>query len=413
MNCRKLILGFVVFIFLSSNVHASGPFSSLVEGESEWIYAAAKKADQDILAYIEEDVNEAFRTEVVAPLLENAISTLGSNLDEESVEVLLEYVPYIQIATLFLDSGGPSESQVMLQTILTAMGHVKQDIVNSVGENYEDDTESRLNALLLELDVYNSRSESSRMQAYGTLSNLSYQASLVKQRLAQRSDTMVRNSHLYLLASTLHFEIQREYTQWLELDVDPSVSDGEIQDEVDSVFGEILRDNSDVIQTGALSKLSVWRDAFERSFSSPSEIEFSHEESAEYEVCRSTRFGIRCTMEPARAWFFTYEVGGRDVEFKTIFPDHRVYRVPPYVTVYNAEGEVSDGFRSSVSVSSMLGKIRESGAPIEDHMNDSESFVKYLEEGYGPIARLMDTWWQAHYGVNRPASEVDDFLDEN
>jgi len=414
---RKQYLSIFAGCIIASASVQAGPFSDAVKGEHEWVYKTTKNAETAFMNHIEDELEALYREQVMDWILDSAYGLIGDE-NAAAFTTLAQFVPAVSFAVMFQSAAGPSQSQLMLQTMLEAMSKMKNEIIDAVDAVYQDETEANLNALILELDIYNSRSDLNRQTAYRSLESLSVLASQVKKRIEQRTDKVAENSHLYMLASTLHFEIQREYTRWLELDSNPSASNAQIQSEIDTVFGTVLRDNYDFFNNGSIGQLNTWQIGFEDSFSDSSAISYSRSgptTSTKVPVCVYLRGIKSCVLKTftSTSDYYKYYFNSQPVEFKVAKSGQN--RCPQFAnyTIYNAEGVVTDSFTSTCGSSSVLSRVRASTDAIDDHKNDASALAKYVKEGYTPIADIMDEWWFTYYGTNRPDSEVDNYVANN
>src|SRR5690606_18212397 len=101
-------------------------------------------------------------------VIDKMIERMSQEFGEEIGKTLTSFVgigPFFSFAML-ASGGGPSETQIMMQVLLEAIDDARDEIIDAVEKNFQDETESDLNALILALDIYNSRDMNARKLEY-------------------------------------------------------------------------------------------------------------------------------------------------------------------------------------------------------------------------------------------------------
>lgn len=391
----------LLFSLGSSFVYADS-LSDMVHDKDSWIYGRIHSAKDEAIKTIEKEINAAFKEAVIDKMIERMTQEFG----EEVGKTLTSFVgigPFFSFAMLASGGGGPSETQIMMQVLLEAIDDARDEIIDAVEQNFQDETESDLNALILALDIYNSRDMDARKLEYQLLSDMSYYASRIKKRLEQKTSKAVDNSHLYLLIAGLHVEIEKQYTHWLTLHVNPSASEADIQSNFDNVLDVMVRDSYKFLNEGEIGSLASWKASFENSFDD--KVEFAGYVPAS-------------EIPPGRihhdAYYFSYKLNEKPIKFKVLGGKgcsgaHRAWYF--YDSVNGYLGPVIGGCNTNINyqtnlVQDHIGKV------VNAHKADAASFNKYVLDGYVPIREIFDLWWKLAFDTERPKSEVDMFVDE-
>lgn len=398
---NTLLASGLIFSLGSSFTYAES-LSDMVHDKDSWIYKKIHSAKDEAIKKIEKEINAAFKEAVIDKMIEKMSQEFG----EEIGKTLTSFVgigPFFSFAMLASGGGGPSETQIMMQVLLEAIDDARDEIIDAVEQNFQDETESDLNALILALDIYNSRDMNARKLEYQLLSDMSYYASRIKKRLEQKTSKAVDNSHLYLLVAGLHVEIEKQYTHWLTLHVNPSASEEEIQSNFDSVLDVMVRDSYKFINEGAIGSLASWRASFENSFSD--KVEFAGYVPAN-EIPQGRNYDD--------AYYFSYKFNDKPIKFKVLGGKgcalaYRNYYF--YDSVNGYLGSAIGGCKTNVGYQVTLVQ-KNIGMVVNAHKADSASFNKYVLDGYVPIREIFDLWWRLAFDAERPKSEVDIFVDE-
>lgn len=411
---KKVILSSLVLMSSSlssfSYANTPTPLSDLVAGKNEWLYSALREKEEKIFSQIEADLNRKFQKDVLGPLTDKAIDILGGEF-EESITAFASFVPYLSFATFLAGTSGPSETELMLEIILAEMRIMKEEIINAIGESFDDETEALLDALILELDLYNGRDDLGRLATFQSLDRLSFTASNIKKRLEKRDQVAIDKSHLYMLVSTLHFEIQREYTRWLTVDKSPNATDGAISQKINTTFKTLLSDNVSYINNGPIGDLGYWRESFDDSFGDVKFIK-TQTEVVGKKVCRGRPGRQTCSTPKIKYRYYEYTINNGDpVEVKAYqLSNGRCGRGIESTYSFQVEGILSGG----VGIDCGRDLDKKIGEAAKDlHQADDASFAKYVSIGYEPIAEMLDSWWAKLNTGARPRNEVDNFLRDN
>lgn len=407
MKFKHLIIALSsIFLTIQASSSYSGPFSEHVDGEDGWLYSEvaenADKALKEILTRVDTQFNQAVSNYV--------ISNFFGGSKDPNIKSLVGIIPQLNITALVFPSG-PSETQVMLQILLAAMEEMKEEIIDAVDANYQDETEANLNTVIYEVGSYNLRPAAERKRSYGTLFHLKTLAQYVKERIATREDKAIENLHLYMLAASVQFEIEREYTRWLTLDTNPTASNEYIQSRIDDQFRYFLDGIFEYVNNDVIGEVATWRAAYEDSFSSPSDYQFSRTvQSGTVTGCTTVRGVKTCTTSPVYKHLYKYYMNNIPVEFE-VKQTSSVSRLV-YFGVYNAEGTSTDTISCPciAGSSTLLTRLKASSDPIDDHKASSPALAAYIRLGYDPAAEILDAWWYSYYGSQRPHSEVDTFI---
>ncbi len=395
-----LLFSCVIFGFASSIASAKS-FSDMVQEKDSWIYQKIHSSKEELIKKIETNVNMVFKEAVIDRIVEKMTEEFG----EQAGKTLASFIgvgPFLSVAAIAAGSQGPTETQIMMQVLLEAIGEAREEIINAVEENFQDETESDLNALILSLDIYNSRDEAARKAEYQLLADMSYYAARIKKRLEQKTERAVDNSHLYMLISGLHLEIEKQYTHWLTLSIDPTASPVAIEAAYVSVLDVLVRDNFNFLNNGAIGSLSSWKSSFEKSFDT----------KVDY-IGPVPNNEIPAGRVQDDAYYFSYKFNEKPLQFKVLGGSGcgAGYRNNyMYDALGRNVGKFVGGCKTRVSHQLRLTQ-ENIDRVVNSHKADAESFNKYVLDGYVPVREIFDKWWKLSVGTERPKSEVDQFVD--
>lgn len=402
---KKLKRAFLAsgFVFsLSGSFAYANSLSDMLHDKDSWIYGKIDSVKDEVIKKIEKEVNAAFKEAVIDKMIERMSQEFGEEIGK-TLGSFIGVGPFFSFAMLASGGGGPSETQIMMQVLLEAIDDARDEIIQSVEQNFQDETESDLNALILSLDIYNSRDMDARKLEYQLLSDMSYYASRIKKRIEQKTSKAVDNSHFYLLIAGLHMEIEKQYTHWLTLHIDPSATEEEIQSNYDRVLGVMVKDSYKLINEGAIGSVASWKASFENSFDD--KVEFAGDvPESEIPQGRIHKY----------AYYFSYTFNGKPIQFKVLGGKgctvaYRNYYF--YDSVNGYVGSAIGGCKTNVGYQVPFVQ-KNIGMVVDAHKADSASFNKYVLDGYVPIREIFDLWWILAFDTERPKSEVDIFVDD-
>ncbi|PUA28837.1 MAG: hypothetical protein B0W54_10500 [Cellvibrio sp. 79] len=348
-------------------------------------------------AEIKKKVNEYFRDEVIKPLFQSLTAELGGAANNEQVKKLFDALPvisfFIKIATA--GGNGPSESQVMLKVILTAIDNAKNDIINAVDQAYQSDTEAKLQTIIHQLNIYNLYSLETQKTSYVTMLDLSYAASEIKKRLQQKPEKTIENAHLYLLVSSLHMEIERQKIAILNYVSFPGYSEDFIKqrstEEFLRVANYMVDDGLTYINNAYVGSLEAWKTEYKNSITS--NVTWVRDETSSTKI-------------------FSFAMNSKPVEFLVKKGLPLRYTCP--YTIFDPLGNKYFTTEGSCGLSnSQLAELVKNniGGILELFKKDVVSFDKYMSDGYEPIKKAFDGWWIAAGKIGfRPQSSVDMYV---
>ncbi len=393
---RRVNVFLLCFIILFSSVSNAADFSSYIKKTSKWVFDQQQTMRDP---EIKKEVNEYFRDEVFKPLFQSlAEEMFGSSAPtNEAIKSLVDAMPYISFFIRIATSGSnkPSESQVMLKILLTAIDSAKKDIINAVDQSYQDDTEAKLQTIIQQLNIYNLYSLETQKASYVTMLDLSFAASEIKKRLQQKPEKTIENAHLYLLVSSLHMEIERQKIAILNYVSFPSFSEDFIaqrsKEEFLRVANYMVDDGLTYINNAYVGSLEGWKDQFRSSITN--DVAWVRDETSAKKI-------------------FSFAMNSKPIEISVIKGLPRRYLCP--YTIYDPLGnnylttEASCGLSNAQLASHLKDNI--SGI-LELFRKDTVSFDKYMSDGYVPIQKAFDGWWVASGKVGtRPQSSVDIYV---
>lgn len=393
---NKMIQVFVFcFVFIYSSVSNASNFTELIKTSSKWIFDEQRKMSDD---EIKKKVNEYFRKEVVLPMFQSLAEELGGGANTQQTKVLFDALPIISffIKLSLANSSGPSESQVMLKVLLTAIENAKTDIVRAVDQVYQDETEAKLQAIIHQLNIYNLYSLETQKASYVTMLDLSYSASEIKKRLQQRAEKTIENAHLYLLVSSLHMEIERQKIAILNYVSFPGYSDAFIKQRSDEEFFRVANymvdDGLSYIGNAYVGSVDAWREEYKKVITND----------------------ISWIRDEAGRKIFGYLMNSKPIEFSVIKGSAARPNMNPPYKIFDSLGNYYKTFYFSGSASN-----QQLATELKNHVDgmlnlvrkDPASFDKFLLRGYVPIQTAFDGWWR-HVGKSgaRPASAIDQYV---
>lgn len=400
MDAKKNIFHYFfisLIIFFSGSAYSETKFSDFIDSKDSWIYQRIGEGGDELLERIDTSLQEVFQEKVLDALLERLQVELGDEM-LNSLSSIVGFGPMLSVMSS-IGNDGPSESQIMVQVLLEAISDSQYEIIDAVEEIYQDDTMSRLDALLLEHNIFNSRAIDRQQHNFKDLVPLSRDAGIIKKRLEQRENRMVENSHLYMLAAGLHIEIQKQYTRWSRLDQYPSTSEEEIAAEYMDVFRTLLRDSTSAVAE-KMGSVSDWRQSYRNSFGRANDIQFVKSVSGDGDFEHVFRM--------------SYTFNGDPVEF-TVLVSPRIFNVRIYVVLDATGVHVADelGPRGGYTNHALQVARQWGDEVIGRHKADEGAFSKYVHAGYPSVAKILDDWWEfADISFNgRQKLEIDEYID--
>lgn len=439
---KPIFMVIILTAILSPTISQSSSYSDKNTEKSHWFYDPLSYAGQKFQEWLTDAVDNAFE-ESMYQILGEAI---GQKFGESIAEKLSGFIsigPFLSVTDLLGIGQRNTESQVMLKILLEAIENAKDDIISSVEEQFQDETESRLEAIIRDLDIYNSRSIPARMTAYTTLADLISNSNYVLARIEQKQNKYVDNLHRYITLAALQIQMQKEYTRWLMITSDATLTEEAIEEETMAVLSTQISQIDNFISNSPIGTISFWKDSFDDEFSERTSIKFSRRvpeneipfiEGVSNKVIRTGGRGGTTTIvnliEPEHSGYFTYTMGAGTVEFMVLhtgcerYPRTTIGEMDFYIvdTANNIVGGAS--YRDSSGCprpgrpypyNSILPRNLASEPSIQNaiknHVNDDAAFLKYLHEGYQPIREIINQWRAMAGMTDKPVSEIDAYMD--
>ncbi len=393
---KKLIQVFLMsFLIIYSGISSASNFSEFIKTSSKWIFDEQQKMSD---AEVKKRVNEYFRKEVILPMFQSLAEEIGAGANSQQTKALFDALPIISffIKLSLASNDGPSESQVMLKILLTAIENAKLDIVKAVDQAYQDETEARLQAIIHQLNIFNLYSLETQKASYITMLDLSYSASEIKKRLQQRAEKTIENAHLYLLVSSLHMEVERQKIAILNYVSFPGYSEAFIKQRSDEEFFRVANymvdDGLSYIGNAYLGSVDAWREEYKKAITN--EIVWVRDEAGKK--------------------VFSYSMNSKAIEFSVVKGSAARPNMNPPYKIFDSLGNYYKTFYLNNSASN-----QQLAAELKNHIEgmlnlvrkDPASFDKFLLRGYVPIQTAFDGWWKfvGKPGV-RPSSGVDSYV---
>lgn len=429
----------VAAYFLILGIHTPSFGSDYSEKNSEkdsWFYTQLSEAEEKLKSAIEDAVDNAFEDSMYELLGQGIAEKFGEQFSE-SLSGIISIGPFLSVTDL-LGSGGATESQVMMKALLQAIEEAKEDIILSVEQQYQDETEARLNAIIRNLDIYNARSTEYRKTSYSTLNDLINDANYVLERIEQKDDKYADNLHRYITLSGLQIQMQKEYTRWLVLDTNPSADEQHIDSETEAVLTPQVAYANSFLSISSAGTINFWKQAFKDEFSA--QIEFDGRIPSNGfpfidGVTNRKKSGKRPgqtydATDKSNSGFYTYRMGEGKVRFKAIMEECVGTRTVSLVFhIFDASnkytGKASKFYSNGIGkctqvnnnpLTSLPDTVANSAAvrdAIKNHQNDTEAFLQYADEGLSPIVDILDQWWELTSNGQRPKSEIEEYIDAN
>ena len=433
---RPIIRIIILTIILFPATSQSSSYSDKNTEKPHWFYDPISYAGQKFQEWLTDAVDNAFEESMYQILGEAIGQKFGESLAEH-FSGFVSIGPFLSVTDLLGLGRKNTESQVMLKILLEAIENAKQDIINSVELQFQDETEARLNAIIRDLDIYNARSTESRMTAYTTLTDLISHANYVLARIEQKTDKYADNLHRYTTLAALQIQMQKEYTRWLVLTSNPSTTEEEIESETMTVLSTQIAQVDNFISNSQIGTISFWRNTFNNEFSNRSTVSFLRRipeneipfiEGVSNKVIRHggrvPRTEIVNLIEPEYSGYYSYKMGSGTVEFMLLFTGCQNYRTYGEMSfhIVDAAGNVSGqaihrractehNKKSYVNLPRDLINSLAIQRAIDNHMNDNDAFMKYLREGYQPIREVVSQWRLMAGMTEKPVSEIDTYMD--
>lgn len=418
----KKVLSYFVLLFVSVNVSA-GDLSDENTQKDSWVYSLKEKAEKKLLDSIEDAVNDYFEGDVWSVIGEKIGEELGNKFFE-NLSGFVSVGPFLSMDSFI---GGSSESEVMTKVLLNAIEQSKDEIINAVEKSYQNETEANLDALILDYAIFSSRSEEFQQNDFRALKDFSQAASNVKKRLQQTGNKLFDNLHLYMTVAGLHIEIQKQYSRRMAIDLYGNPSPSIVETDYKNVLKTLLQDSMGVVVDSEIGSYDRWEKSFYSSFG----------ESAVYAGSLKSTDSVPSGYHRSLSGRFYYLMNGHRVYFKVLsYGECDVFRMGTggsarnlyagSYAVFDASGkfikkywisslsiDVCNGVQKNLVRSSLSTKTNGFAPVIQAHKDSKDAFLKYLKEGYLPVKRMFDAWWDRSGMPARRYSEVDVFVENN
>src|SRR5690606_14837650 len=122
--------------------------------KESWFYAQATKLSEKFQKSIEDAIDNAFEDSMYKMLGEGIAEKFGKTF-AKNLSGIISIGPFLSVTDVLGLGQKKTESQVMLEILLQAIEQAKEDIINSVELQFQDETEARLNTIIRDLDIYN------------------------------------------------------------------------------------------------------------------------------------------------------------------------------------------------------------------------------------------------------------------
>lgn len=433
---------FGVIAFLAP-LYSYGGYENDTGVKKEWFLSKQlSRLDEQLADKVQGFVN-SLTPEKIYSLIGKEIGEAFGKAFSDTFSGMISIGPFVSIDSI-IGSFGKSESQVMTSVILKAIQEAKEEIIAAIEEQHRLDTRIRLDALIQNLDIYNSRSLSQKPGMLTDLILMSQEATVVRNRIALSPTFSLEDIHSYMLVASLQLSILRDIATWNAIASDPDIDDEEIDEEIRSTFSSVLHFVNLHISSSHVSTISYWREEFENEFSN---VRF---------LRLASQSDLPSAMIADYAWagsaVYAYTMAGRDVEFlvlrvkdscdiiqdgdggREVLIRYHVYNPKnvylgdghAYYGASNVSNEMLEEqgcavFDGRIVTQIELGRfsfhksqsVRDMRVVYREHLLSDEAFEMYLAEGYLPVKKMLDSWWEMNRDDNRPESEVDVYVTAN
>lgn len=444
-SALRLLL--LVFVFSSPSVSIAAPSDETSQvyaknnGEKEnWFFSKLgklfDKAGDKLLNAFEEAVNDFFEGNVWEKFAEGLVSKFGDTIFD-NFSNFFSFGPFFSFDSLFSSQNeGPSEIQIMTQILLDAIDDSKEEILNAIEEHYQTETEVLLNTIIRELAVHNARSYGQRAARFSELRPWITFANTVKERIEIKQESVFDNLHLYMKVAALQIQMELEYTRFSYLDTNPEATEEEILAETERVMTAQLGQDLAFITGNQIGSLAAWEQSFDNSLRHAQETLVFHEHESP-EVCRphigsdpyfAPDEGFYSTPDMCQYWhinvpergYYSYRMNDTEVNFFVGFdsgPD-RYNMCSRYAYIFDVSGKYlgREAMVIDCHGNDAIGALQNSdlvAEAIDNHRSDREAFKAYLRDGYLPVKKMIDKWWELTGLQSRTKSEVDAFVENN
>ncbi|WP_421706043.1 hypothetical protein [Alloalcanivorax xenomutans] len=425
-------------LLLSSGNAISDNYAEHNTERSSWFYSQAKKVEKKFKDWVEDSINEAFEKGALTLLGESLANTFGKKI-LSSLSGLISVGPFISFDGMISLTGSSGEArlarkiEIMTRLILDAIDASKEEIINSVEQQFQDETMARLNTIIRDYGIYNSRSEEGRKSDYRLLQNLISDANYVLERMEIKTDKSLENLHSYMNIASIQMLMQREYTHWLYInEINPNATEEEIQEETQKILKTQLDYVVTYITESAVGDIEYWRNDFRSQFPTYDTVT-GYADSREYDAPMDepnwrffiSRDSLYNTGWQGYAHYYSYPMGDGRIRIGTIL--HSIFegdiQLPNHpdsyaCNYYDAAGKLIATENKSVTwiatkdpKTLCIPRAEDIKTAIDRHREDEDSFEHYIIDGYLPVQQMIDTWWDMTGNQrSRRLSSVDNYV---
>lgn len=420
----------LLIIFLgASSLTVADDFGRHNVEKDNWFIVQYEKLREKAKSNIEKSIEEIFEDNVFKYFTDSIAGAFSDKL-LSGLGGLFSIGPLISLDAVFNigGSGGSDVRQIALlvETMLKAIEEAKYEIIQSVEQQFRDETTARLNTIISELSVYNSRSESARSASYQLLNDLIGDAFYVMNRIQIKpGDSIYQDVKNYMNIAGIQILMQKEYTHWLYLrEIDSEATIEEIEEETARVLSAQLWYPNNYIINSSLGSLSFWESEFRNEFHDSVASVTNPSSISEAQILSMLREGKDYLVDYSGS--YSYSMGGGTVPFFLIATDEWFNGMDGAMTdttitydVHDANGEYLFTFqedrrsRHTPRVGPAWANVVRGIAPgvINRHKESDNAFQRYVLSGYLPLKDMLDEWWKATDSAVRPKSEVDIFVE--